>query len=407
MKKRTFEAITEVNKDGTMIAVASDESKDRYGDEILVKDWDFSKFKKNPVLQAGHDYRPQFTVGIAKNMKIEGKKVLFEPVFHNITSLAREIGEMYKQGVLKAWSVGFIPSRKEGGKNELLEVSAVAVPANANALVIAKGMNQEEEKEVGEKLKEFVKKETKQKGRICPDCQTPDEIMEEVDAEVEEKPKKTPKKKKKTIKAKKSPACRKKGETEEDCVSRKIPEILNEDSEIEEEQAVAMASKMCKTECKKKEKTKKEKYSCECIECGHKEKTDKHCKDIKCSECGGEMRRVERPGSGKEVKDIKIKAGKVISAKNRKMIDEAIIAGKQAVTALEKLIELSEPSPKEESKKEIEQTPNKGEGSDVKIKGREPKKAHKKLTSTELAVHTLKQISKQTNFALNQVNKES
>jgi hypothetical protein len=44
---------------------------------------------------------------------------------------------------------------------------------------------------------------------------------------------------------------------------------------------------------------KQETYQCECIKCGHKIETEKHCKDIKCLKCGGEMRRVERPGSGR------------------------------------------------------------------------------------------------------------
>lgn len=43
------------------------------------------------------------------------------------------------------------------------------------------------------------------------------------------------------------------------------------------------------------------KYNCECIKCGHKITTEKHCNDIKCSKCGGQMRRVERPGPGRNV----------------------------------------------------------------------------------------------------------
>ncbi len=94
----------------------------------------------NPVLQAGHDYRPQYTIGRATNLRVEGKKVLFDPEFHTITPLAKQVGEMYKQGFLNAWSVGFIPGtvqegEEKGTKNELLEVSAVAVPANALALM--------------------------------------------------------------------------------------------------------------------------------------------------------------------------------------------------------------------------------------------------------------------------------
>ena len=41
-------------------------------------------------------------------------------------------------------------------------------------------------------------------------------------------------------------------------------------------------------------------YDCECVDCGHKKSSTKHCKDIKCPECGGEMRREDKPGTGKK-----------------------------------------------------------------------------------------------------------
>jgi hypothetical protein len=44
----------------------------------------------------------------------------------------------------------------------------------------------------------------------------------------------------------------------------------------------------------------RENHTCECVDCGYTKKTSKHCKDIKCPDCGGEMRRKERPGSGKK-----------------------------------------------------------------------------------------------------------
>ena len=105
--------------------------------------------------------------------------------------------------------------------------------------------------------------------------------------------------------------------------------------------------------------TKQEKYRCECVKCGHKLTSDKHCKDIKCPECGGQMRRQERPGPGQEgveaeetkaeisefeeaVNHIRdtyekllsekdehiadLKAGRVLSRKNRNIVKDAITA---------------------------------------------------------------------------------
>jgi len=163
MKIKHLQATTTM-KGGKLLAIASTQNEDRVGDALDMKDWDLSKFKANPVLQAGHDYRPEFTIGIAKNMRVEGKQLVFEPEFHDLTQLARDIKAMYTSdpAILKAWSVGFIPKElKEGdnAKHELLEVSAVAVPANAECLTIAKGYGNEE----ASKVKEWIGNEVEEK----------------------------------------------------------------------------------------------------------------------------------------------------------------------------------------------------------------------------------------------------
>jgi len=162
--KATIQAITEVKGD-TLLAIASDETVDRAGDKIKVADWDFKNFLKNPVLQAGHDYNPQFTIGVAKDIRVEGKKVLFTPVFHDITQLAREISKMYKEKFLTAWSVGFIPAKEDGDTHELLEVSAVAVPANPNAVTMVKGLEKEAKEyddNVVKEIEDWTKKSDKE-----------------------------------------------------------------------------------------------------------------------------------------------------------------------------------------------------------------------------------------------------
>lgn len=47
----------------------------------------------------------------------------------------------------------------------------------------------------------------------------------------------------------KSPACRQEGETMDDCVSRKIPEILDENPDMDVDQATAIAYSMCEEMC--------------------------------------------------------------------------------------------------------------------------------------------------------------
>ncbi len=51
-------------------------------------------------------------------------------------------------------------------------------------------------------------------------------------------------------KAAKSPACRQEGETNRECMSRKIPEIMNDNPDMTQSQAVAIAADMCRKACK-------------------------------------------------------------------------------------------------------------------------------------------------------------
>jgi hypothetical protein len=51
-----------------------------------------------------------------------------------------------------------------------------------------------------------------------------------------------------------NPPCRQKGESKDDCVSRKIPAIKKEKPDVSQEQAIAMAESMCSKSCEEQEK---------------------------------------------------------------------------------------------------------------------------------------------------------
>lgn len=143
MEKAFIEA--EIQKAGDKITfVASDETLDRAGEIIPIDSWDLKHFKKNPVLLVDHDYRVENIVGLARNIRTEGKKLLFDPVFHGLTDLSNTVKTMVENKILTKVSVGFMPRRKESkdkkeekATNELLEVSFVAVPANPNATMLS------------------------------------------------------------------------------------------------------------------------------------------------------------------------------------------------------------------------------------------------------------------------------
>lgn len=154
MKKYLKALVEKVEKaeEGILsVAVATDESVDRDGERIAADAWDFTNFLKNPVLLWAHDYRAE-PVGKILELTRAGAKTLFKPQFAiGITERAKQIFQFYQEGYLNAFSVGFIPREWKdedlpGGKRvrtftkvELLEISAVPVPSNPNALVLARG----------------------------------------------------------------------------------------------------------------------------------------------------------------------------------------------------------------------------------------------------------------------------
>jgi hypothetical protein len=132
-------------EDGLMGFVASDESVDRMGDVIRAKGWVLDDFKRNPVFLWAHNASLP-AIGAVRRVDIEGRK-LVAGVEWAPTVAAQEIKELYDGGFMRAVSVGFRPMEFapradddgnfagfEFKRQELLELSAVPVPANARAL---------------------------------------------------------------------------------------------------------------------------------------------------------------------------------------------------------------------------------------------------------------------------------
>lgn len=151
----SIKAIDKENYRLTM--VASTQDVDRHGDTVLQAGWDIKPFGKNPVILNSHNYYDATEViARAENTRIEGKgkraKLIQEWVFAvNENPKAKIIFDLYAGGFLHASSVGFIPrkfaEKPDGSRDwyvieeaELLEVSAVSVPANAMALAKSKGL---------------------------------------------------------------------------------------------------------------------------------------------------------------------------------------------------------------------------------------------------------------------------
>jgi hypothetical protein len=159
----------------TLDFISSDATLDRYGEIISPAGWNLDTYRRNPVFQNSHQYgNIIFTLGKAlitevrsapSTLNSQPSTFLFQRIQFAVEAnpVAKIAHALYAGGFLKAVSVGFIPLRWEDApesssfssssssssssevrqvrrrylEQELLEVSAVAIPANPNALTLA------------------------------------------------------------------------------------------------------------------------------------------------------------------------------------------------------------------------------------------------------------------------------
>lgn len=139
-----------IKADKGMEFILSDATPDRYGDIILADGWQLENFNKNPIALFGH--QSSFPIGTWENVSIKDGALrgFLKMAPEGTSERIDEIGKLIEAGVLKAVSVGFRPieskpiSSDSYGeiymKQELVETSVVSVPANPNALAVAKSL---------------------------------------------------------------------------------------------------------------------------------------------------------------------------------------------------------------------------------------------------------------------------
>lgn len=155
---KQYIAKIDINDDErTVQAVISTSLVDRDKEVLLPSGADLEQYMKNPVVLWAHDYGSP-PIGKALWIKAGRKAIKAKVRFASaeISPKAEEIYQLFKGGFLKAFSVGFAPesshvptpdeikkkpewaeARRIYDKWELLEFSAVPVPANPEALATA------------------------------------------------------------------------------------------------------------------------------------------------------------------------------------------------------------------------------------------------------------------------------
>ena len=149
-----FKSIHEEEDDDDLIiqGMASTDDKDRAGDIISPMAWKkgLEDYKKNPIILFNHDYNRPIGRAVAVNPVGNGLELKAK-----ISKGAGEIAQLIKDGVLGAFSVGFMVRDADYDSEtetflikqaELLEVSVVSVPANQAAVFsVQKSFDSEEE----------------------------------------------------------------------------------------------------------------------------------------------------------------------------------------------------------------------------------------------------------------------
>lgn len=131
----------------------STNARDRDGDIVDQAGWVLEEYRKNPVVLWAHDSKA-LPVARAENISVQDGQLISVARFatREEYAFADTVFQLYKGGFLNATSVGFMPEEMEliegdqAGeigfrflRQRLLEYSAVPVPSNPEALVVARG----------------------------------------------------------------------------------------------------------------------------------------------------------------------------------------------------------------------------------------------------------------------------
>jgi len=159
----------EINEDErSIVGWGSRAVIDRDHELIKGEGWDLKAFRKNPVLMLSHNYSTP-PVGKVLWVKNSADGLKFKAQFAK-TPTGDEVFELYKQDIMHAFSVGFIPKEWEDAdedtnkpntpkrvytKAELLEISCVSIPSCPDALIEAYNSGQIKTKELGQVINDM------------------------------------------------------------------------------------------------------------------------------------------------------------------------------------------------------------------------------------------------------------
>jgi phage head maturation protease len=140
----------------TVVSVISTADPDRAGDVVVPAGLrNVDEYLRNPVVLWAHNRFTLPPIGTCRRLEVQADRIVAETKFAQGVPLAEDLFRLYEQGVLRGWSIGFMPLKahllpepageaprpsRRGLRVEewdLLEYSAVPIPENPGALTVA------------------------------------------------------------------------------------------------------------------------------------------------------------------------------------------------------------------------------------------------------------------------------
>lgn len=119
---------------GPIRFVASTEGVKRDGHDLRADDWDLSRYRSNPVILWSHGLLSDIPPIGRAEVSIEDRRLMADVTFDQNDPFARMVEAKYRSGFMSGVSVNWDTDRTTK-KNELIEISAVPIPLDADALI--------------------------------------------------------------------------------------------------------------------------------------------------------------------------------------------------------------------------------------------------------------------------------
>ena len=194
------ELIVEEGEERTVVANVTVMKADSDGDIVVPEGSDLERFQKNPIIYFGHNYS-LLPVGKATDILVKEDRIQMKVVFAS-TDFARDVWTLFKEGVLKGFSLGFLIKKsltkgtkafneyvKEKGlqidnavkriitEYKIFETSVAGIPANEDALRTA--ISTKSFVPCAETIKELQLEEIIEKGEVI-EVEEP-EVVEKIE----------------------------------------------------------------------------------------------------------------------------------------------------------------------------------------------------------------------------------